>query len=50
MRAKVFFAPKLLASIQAVMFTLSSGVTAMNKSTPFTPASVNAVIEVGEPT
>ena len=48
MRATVFCAPRLLASMHAVMFRLSSGVTAMNRSASPTPTSFKPFMEVGE--
>ena len=48
MRATVFLAPRLVANMQAVIFWLSLGVTAMNKSAPATPASLRPEIEVGD--
>ena len=50
MRATVFLAPRLLASIQAVMFRLSSGVTAMKRSASRAPTSSSPLMEVGEAT
>ena len=47
-RATVFCAPRLFASMHAVMFRLSSGVTAMNKSASPTPTSFKPFMEVGE--
>ena len=48
MRATVFLAPRFVASIQAVIFWLSLGVTAMNKSASFTPTSFSPEMEEGE--
>ena len=48
MRPTVFTAPRLVASIQAVMLRLSSGVTAMNRSASPAPTSFNPFMEVGE--
>ena len=50
MRATVCLAPKLDASMHAVMLRVSWGVTAINRSHLLTPASFIIFIEVGEPT
>jgi hypothetical protein len=48
MRATVFLAPNPEASMHAVMFWLSLGVTAINKSALAVPASFKPEMEVGE--
>ena len=47
--ASVFFAPRLDASMQAVMFTVSCDVTATNRSHLFTPTSIRSFMNVTLP-
>ena len=46
-RATVFCAPSVWASMQQVIFFISSGMTAMNNSACAAPASFRPLIEVG---
>ena len=48
MRATVFLAPKLLASMQQVRLRVSDGVTAMKRSACGVPASLRPLMLVGE--
>ena len=48
MRATVFLAPRLWASMEHVRFFVSEGVTAMNRSACGVPASFRPLMLVGE--